>query len=204
MVQRQRNCWISLQVLSNRPGVLGLFFIAKIKKTWYSLFIESKMNKTQKLFMRTTLIALLCGVLGVAIWIGYDFYLSLPCPDNRPLRDSVTRFCYACDSDERIRLDPTLKESFQMQCAVCAQRETDKYLGYFCVLKCPPSKPLRGFEDACYSCEKQNPVYVGYTYESACKTCDNREFNHGFCFKKCHKEKPFRDFQGACFSKGDI
>lgn len=139
-----------------------------------------------------------------AAWMGYDYYLSLPCPKEKPLRDAQTRFCHACDSDEKIQLDATSKLSFKEQCAVCPNRQVDRYLGFYCILKCPSDKPLRDFYDECRACGETERIYVGHTYESACGICSEREFNHGFCFKKCPLEKTFRDYEGNCYAEDEI
>lgn len=139
-----------------------------------------------------------------AAWMGYDYYLSLPCPKEKPLRDAQTWFCHTCDSDEKIQLDATSKLSFKEQCAVCPNRQVDRYLGFYCVLKCPSDKPLRDFYDECHACTNPARVYVGYAYESVCGICSEREFNHGFCFKKCPPDKPYRDYNGKCYAEDEI
>lgn len=139
-----------------------------------------------------------------AAWMGYDYYLSLPCPKEKPLRDVQTRFCHTCESDEKIQLDATSKLSFKEQCAVCPNRQVDRYLGFYCVLRCPSDKPLRDFYDECHACTNPARVYVGYTYESICGICSEREFNHGFCFKKCPPDKPYRDYNGKCYAEDEI
>lgn len=161
--------------------------------------------KNKRSFLKIiSLVIVVLAVIGVFGWLGFKYYLSLPCPPNKPLRDAQTRFCYACDSDEKIQLDASLKFSFNEQCAVCPNREVDRYLGFYCILKCPLEKPVRDFYDVCHPCNQVTRIYVSYTYESACEVCESREFNHGFCFKKCPHEKPFRDSQGNCYGKDKL
>lgn len=184
------------------------FFIAIVYQRCYIFFNRGDLRgfmKNKRVFIKIfVIVATALAALAAAAWVGFEYYLSLPCPAERPLRDAQTRFCHACASDEKIQLDPASKLGFKEQCAVCPEREVDRYLGFYCILKCPSDKPLRDFNDVCHACDGAARIYVGYSYEAACGVCSGREFNHGFCFKKCPSEKPFRDALGTCRAKEEL
>jgi uncharacterized protein YecT (DUF1311 family) len=142
--------------------------------------------------------------------------LKKSCPSSHPLFVDG-QGCYACD-------DSNDSASYTNNCDVCKNREIKKPKygnRQLCEIKeavanvqaqdgrCPDDKPLKQWDDTCYSCDVDKEVRI----DSKCnwepgtceRICPNREIvyqpgGNPASVLKCPADKPLRDESGRCYS----
>ncbi len=149
----------------------------------------------------------------------------IKCPDDAPLRDKDGS-CYPCDKVWEYVLDADIQN-----CEVCPNRYVDEDEN--CLLKgqkplkhawekfdnepqgkdnmvCPSDKPLKSWNNLCYSCDTENQVIVdtecNFDKVKECNAvCSNREILNTVggnppSVLKCSKDTPLMDTVGHCWS----
>jgi uncharacterized protein YecT (DUF1311 family) len=137
------------------------------------------------------------------------------CPENAPLRAHLDR-CHACD-------DRDSYAHYAKNCDVCPNRimVKNKHGAEWCELpaatsdikaengKCPADRPLKNWDDFCFSCDATETVPVdskcNYNQKECESVCPNREIvyqNGGNppSILKCPAGKPLRDENRICYA----
>ena len=123
------------------------------------------------------------------------------CPDDKPLLSYNA--CYNCYASTSLSISAE-------ECARCPNRVYKVYPKWghsFCELECPPDKPLKNWDDGCYSCDEKLIVRLDThcNIEEDCEDiCPNRTVLYFMggnipSIPNCPPDKPLMDREGICY-----
>ena len=123
------------------------------------------------------------------------------CPKDKPLLSYNA--CYDCQAKTGLSIS-------EKECAKCPNRVYKTYskMGYSsCELECPPDKPLKNWDDECYSCDEKLIVRLDShcNIEEDCEDiCPNRTILYFIggnipSIPNCPPDKPLMDREGICY-----
>lgn len=123
------------------------------------------------------------------------------CPPDKPLLSDNA--CYDCETKTGLSISAE-------ECARCPNRVYKTYpkLGYsVCELECPADKPLKNWDDECYSCDEKLIVRLDThcNIEEDCEDiCPNRTILYFIVgniqsIPNCPPDKPLMDREGICY-----
>lgn len=120
-------------------------------------------------------------------------YISLRCPDDKPLMDN-TKKCHSADTENFVQVQDHTQNRFP-------NREIIFLYGrnYYSVLKCPPELPIRDEWGKCHSADEKKI----WLHPTAVNTLNDREIvkddDYIYSYLKCPPDKPLRSVDGDCY-----
>lgn len=123
------------------------------------------------------------------------------CPEDKPLLSYNA--CYDCQAKGGLSISAE-------ECAKCSNRIYKTYpkmRASYCELECPPDKPLKNWDEECYSCDEKLIVRLDThcNIEEDCEDiCPNRTILYGIggnvpSIPNCPADKPLMDREGICY-----